>query len=160
MSRTAFEALVLVGAAVAIGFGVNAARDEPLPLTASLDPPPPRESGADLTTQSTGVALRQWEEGAFFLDVRSRDEYEDRRVAGAFSLEADQFEDRYFDVLAGFGTEIPVFVYGAGPDSFAVRRVAAQLLDLGHDVGLAVCGLEELLAAGLDAEAGPAEGMP
>jgi rhodanese-related sulfurtransferase len=160
LNRSGREALVLVGAALVIGFGVNAVRDEPLPMTGSLDPPPPRELGADLSAQSTGEALRQWEEGVFFLDVRSRDAYEARRIAGAFWLEAEQFADRYFDVVAGFGAEIPLFVYGAGSDSFAVRRVAAELLDLGHEVGLAVCGLEELIAAGVDAEDGPSEGMP
>ena len=37
MNRAVREALVLAGAGLAIGFGWNAARDEPLPLSGSLD---------------------------------------------------------------------------------------------------------------------------
>lgn len=160
MSRTAREAIGLAAAAVAIGFALNGLRADPLPLSGSLGPPPAPEPGAGLPANTSGEALTFWEEGAFFLDVRARDAYEERRVAGAFSFEAERSSDRYFEVVAGFGDEIPLFVYGAGPDSFAVRRVAAELIDLGHEVGLAVCGLEGLLAAGIDSEEGPAEGLP
>jgi hypothetical protein len=145
---------------VVVGFGLNGFRSEPLSLSGALAPPPAPEPGADLPAHTAGEALGPWEEGAFFLDVRARGAYDDRRVAGAFSFEAERSSDRYFDVVAAWGDEIPLFVYGAGPDSFAVRRVAAELIELGHDVGLVVCGLDGLVDAGLDFEEGPAEGMP
>ena len=56
---------------------------------------------------------------------------------------------------------LPLFLYGAGADSFAVRRTAALLDEFGHaDVRFVVNGLEELLAAGIDAAEGPEEDAP
>ncbi|MGH2571859.1 MAG: rhodanese-like domain-containing protein [bacterium] len=160
MSRRAREALALVVAAVLIGFGLNGLRDDPLPLTGSLKPPPVPEPGAGLPARTREEALRSWEDGALFLDVRPRDAYDARRVAGAISFEAERAEDRYFEAVAPLGADVPLFVYGAGPDSFAVRRVTAELRDLGHQVDLAVCGLDELIGAGIAVEEGPAEGTP
>ena len=160
MSRRGREALALAGAAVLIGFGLNGMRDEPLPLTGSLGPPPAPEPGAGLPARTREEALRFWEEGALFLDVRSHDDYDARRVAGAISFEAERAEARYYEAVAPLGADVPLFVYGAGPDSFAVRRVTAELRDLGHQVDLVVCGLDELVAAGIAVEEGPAEGTP
>ena len=160
MSRAAREALGLAGAAVLIGLGLNGFRAEPLPLRGSLEPPPAPEPGAGLPARPPEEALIAWEEGAFFLDVRPREAWDERRVAGAFSFEAESSADRYFEVVAAFGDEIPLFVYGAGPDSFAVRRVAAELIELGHDVGFVVCGLDGLIDAGLDFDEGFAEELP
>jgi hypothetical protein len=147
-----------VGAAVLIGFGLNGIREDPLPLTGSLEPPPAPEPGAGLPSRTPVEALRSWEDGALFLDVRARDMYDARRVAGALSFEAERSEARYFEAIAPLGVEVPLFVYGAGPDSFAVRRVTAELRDLGHQVDLAVRGLDELVAAGIPVEEGPPEG--
>jgi len=160
LSRGAGEALILAGAAALVGFGLNAFRAQPLPLRGDLGPPPAPEPGAGLPAQTAAEALEAWESGAFFLDVRSPDAWEERRVAGSFSFEAEHSADRYFEVVSGLGDVIPLFVYGAEPDSFAVRRVAAELLELGHDVGLAVCGLDALIAAGIDADEGPGEQVP
>ncbi len=151
----------LLVAAVLIGFGINALREEPLPLSGSLDPPPPPEPGADLVAAVATDALESWLEGAFFLDARSRDEWEETRVAGSWSLDAEEFDGRYFDVGSLLDLDLPLFVYGAGPDSHAVRRTVAKLGDMGHsDVQFVVGGLEELLAAGLDPAEGPQEDAP
>ncbi|HMB70979.1 MAG TPA: rhodanese-like domain-containing protein [bacterium] len=130
-------------------------------MSGSLDPPPVPEAGQDLPASGADEAVARWNEGAFFLDIRPRDEWESRRVSGAFPFEAERFDDVYFEVVASFGTEVPLFVYGAGPDSFAVRRVVAKLQDLGHfDVGFVTGGLPELTAAGVGTAGGPEEGMP
>lgn len=132
-----------------------------MPLSGSLDPPPAPEPGQELPAASPADAVARWNEGAFFLDIRPEEDWEARRVSGAFSFEAERFDDRYFDVIASFGADVPLVVYGAGPDSFVVRRVAARLLDLGHtDVELVVGGLAGLLAAGAGEARGPEEGMP
>lgn len=144
-----------------LGLGGNAVRRDPLPLSGSLDPPPAAEAGQDLPASDAGEAMARWNEGAFFLDIRSREEWEAERVSGAFGFEAERFDDRYFEVVASFGTDVPLFVYGAGPDSFAVRRVVARLRELGHgDVGFVTGGLPELTAAGIGTASGPEEGMP
>jgi rhodanese-related sulfurtransferase len=146
---------------VIVGLGANAFRGDPLPLSGSLDPPPEPEAGQDLPGTDAAAAVARWNAGAFFLDVRSPEEWEEERVAGAFAFDADRFDDRYFDVVAAFGPEVPLFVYGAGPDSFAVRRVVAKLRELGHsDVAFVTGGLRELAAAGIGTASGPEEGTP
>jgi len=156
MNRAAREALLIVLLGSAAGFGTNALRARPLPLAGPLGEPSVAEAGADLAASDAAVALSAWEEGAFFLDIRSTPDFETRRVAGALPLPADSLEDAYFNGVANLGVDMPVVVYGAGPDSFAVRRVAQYLLDVGHaDVSVAVCGLDALVAAGIDPGDGP-----
>lgn len=155
------QAAFLLVASAAIGFFGNAIREEPLPLSGSLDPPPPPEEGAGLPADSPSAAVAGWEEGAIFLDVRSRDEYDVERVSGSFSLDASEFDRRYFEVVAPLGNSAPLFVYGAGPDSHVVRRVAAKLMAYQHpEVGLVVCGIEGLREAGVDIVTGPDGSMP
>jgi rhodanese-related sulfurtransferase len=155
------QALVLVALGAAIGFGANALRPEPLPLSGSLEPPPPPEPGADLPVTPPAETPAAWEEGAFFLDIRNPAAWEERRVAGSFPFPADSFDDRYFEVVADFGTELPLVVYGAAADSFEVRRTAARLIDLGHaDVRVVTAGLDAILDAGVGEDGGPPGGMP
>jgi rhodanese-related sulfurtransferase len=146
---------------VIVGLGGNALRTDPLPLAGSLDPPPVAEAGQDLPGSPPADAVERWNEGAFFLDVRPRGDWETERVSGAFPFEAESFDDTYFDVVAPFGTDVPLFVYGAGPDSFAVRRVVARLMELGHaDVSFVTGGFAALTEAGVGTARGPEEGMP
>jgi hypothetical protein len=155
------QAAFLVLASAAVAFVGNAIRDQPLPFGGSLDPPPPPEEGAGLPADSPETALAQWENGAIFLDVRPREEYDDERVSGAFSLDAGEFDRRYFEVVAPLGTDAPLFVYGAGPDSHLVRRISAKLMAFQHPhVGLAVCGLAGLRDVGVDVATGPDGSMP
>jgi rhodanese-related sulfurtransferase len=147
------QALAILVAGTLLGFGGNALRSSPLPLSGSLDPPPAPEAGADLAGVSADDALALWEAGAFFLDIRAETEWERQRVAGALSVAADDFDSRYFDEVAAFGTDVPLFVYGSPEDSFAVKQVVVQLRDLGHaDVAFVTGGLPELLAAGITGE--------
>jgi rhodanese-related sulfurtransferase len=144
--------------AAAFGLGRNALGPEPLPWTGTIGGPGEPEPGAGLPSVSAPEAAAAWEGGTFFLDVRSRDSFEERRVSGALPLPIADLENAYFDAVAPLGAEFPVLVYGAGADSFEVRRAAQYLLDLGHaDVSLAVCGVEGLITAGVDPAAGPAE---
>jgi len=70
-------------------------------------------------------------------------------------MQAQEFPQSYYDIVPPLDSAIPLVVYGAGPDSFAVRRVTAELMDIGHaQVAPAVCGIEGLLAVGLPSEAG------
>jgi hypothetical protein len=150
-----------IGAAVALGVVTNVLREEPLPLTGRVGPPPAPEAGAGLPASSVDDAYASWLEGAFFLDVRPRDEWETRRVAGSWSLDADAFDDRYFEIGGILEPSLPLFLYGAGPDSYAVRRTAARLEEFGHvDVRFVVDGLDGLLAAGIDEAEGPEENAP
>lgn len=153
------QALAILAAGAVLGLGANPLREKPLPLRGSLDPPPAPEPGSELVANTPEEALSRWEEGAFFLDARSRDEWEERRISGAFSLPAHEFESRYFELSPELDPSLPLFVYGAGADSFAVRRVVANLIDFGHgDVGFVVEGLEVLVDAGLGTTSGPEEG--
>lgn len=157
MAPAVRQALAILAAGAALGLAGNALRPEPLPWSGSLDPPPDPEPGSDLVADTADDALARWEEGAFFLDVRPAEEWTERRVSGSLSVPADSFDDAYFRAVAGLGTDVPLFVYGAGPDSHRVRRVVAQLHELGHpDVGFVTGGLDELLGAGL----GPAGSAP
>jgi rhodanese-related sulfurtransferase len=152
------QALAILAAGAALGFLGNAFRETPLPLRGSLDAKPSPEPGAGLAGGTAEEALALWEGGAFFLDVRPASEWELRRVSGSFSVPAEEFEERFFADVAGFGADVPLFVYGSGPDSHAVRRVAARLLELGHSrVGFVTGGLDALLAAGLGAASGAEE---
>jgi rhodanese-related sulfurtransferase len=154
-----WQALAILVAGAALGLSSNIFRERPLPFSGPLDPPPEREAGSDLAAGTLEEALSRFEEGAFFLDVRPAADWESRRVSGAFSVPADEFDDRYFLTISGLGTEVPLFVYGAGPDSHVVRRVVAQLSELGHEqVGFVTGGVDALLAAGLSAASGPEEG--
>lgn len=160
MSSRGAQAFLLLALAAAWGLGVNTLRHKPLPLRGELSPPAPAETGAGLAAIAPEAALFAFESGAFFVDVRDGASFEQHRVVGALSVFADDFQTRYFDAVAGLGTEAPIVVYGAGPDSFAVRRVAQELRDLGHkDVQLVVCGVDTLLARGIDAAQGHEE-MP
>lgn len=161
MPPAARETVVLVLLAAGIGLGLNALRDEPLPLSGSLEPPAPPEPGAGLPEADPELALAAWEEGAFFLDVRDLASWEAGRVLGAFHFPEPEFDARYFDIVAGFGTDLPLVVYGDVADPWPVRRIAAQLMELGHvDVLLVTAGLESLLAVGVAQESGPGEGGP
>jgi rhodanese-related sulfurtransferase len=161
VSAGARQAIILVLLAAGLGLGLNAVRVEPLPLSGSLDPPAPPEPGADLPVTGPDVAVGAWEEGAFFLDVRDPAAWEQSRVSGAFSFTESDFDSRYFDVVAVFGTDLPLVLYGDAGDPWPVRRTAARLIDLGHsDIRLVTAGLEALLAAGIAEASGPGEGGP
>jgi rhodanese-related sulfurtransferase len=147
-------------AGAALGLSTNALRERPLPFGGSLDPPPAPEPGSHLAATPLEEAVRLWQEGAFCLDVRPAAEQGGLRVSGAFAVPADEFEDRYFAAVAELGTEVPLLVYGAGPDSHAVRRVVAQLRELGHtEVAFVTGGIDALVAAGVGAQPG-GEGAP
>ena len=73
-------------------------------------------------------------------------------MAGSVSMQARGFPQSYYDIVPPLDTAIPLVVYGSGPDSFAVRRVASELIDIGRQVTPAVCGVEGLLAAGVPSE--------
>jgi rhodanese-related sulfurtransferase len=140
-------------AGAALGLFTNSVRERPLPFSGSLDPPPAREPGSDLPAVPLEEAVRLWEQGAFCIDVRPAAEQQGLRVSGSFPVPADEFEDRYFGSVADLGTEVPLLVYGAGPDSHAVRRVVSQLRELGHaEVAFVTGGIEALVAAGVSAE--------
>jgi rhodanese-related sulfurtransferase len=147
--------------AIVIGLGGNALRETPLSLTAPLETPPPPEAGAGLPASPAADALASWEEGAFFLDLRPREEWEADRVFGSLSVDSDLFEDRYFEVVADLDPSLPLFLYGAVADSHSVRRTAARLEELGHtDVRFVVSGLAGLRDAGLETVQGPEESAP
>ncbi len=149
------QAAVLVVAGAVIGFGANFLRGKPLPFSGRLDPPPPPEPGADLPGLSPAEAVSRWEEGALVLDIRVYEKFVSSHVAGALSFEITDYESRYFETVANFGADAPLLLYGAGADSHEVRRVAAYLINLGHeDVGFAVCGLDDLIAAGMEEASG------
>ncbi len=151
------QALVLLLIATAFGLGRNALSPDPLPWSGPLEPPEP-EPGASLPSVSPEDAVAAWEAGTFLLDVRDLAEFEERRVSGALPLPATDLENAYFERVAPLGADLPFLVYGAGPDSFTVRRATQYLLDVGHtDVKLAVCGVDGLLQAGADPGEGPAE---
>jgi len=155
------QALAILAAGAVLGLGTNGFRGEPLPLRGSLDPPPAPEPGSDLVASTPEEALSRWEEGAFFLDARPPEDWEERRVSGAFSLPAADFDSRYFELAPDLDPAIPLFVYGAGPDSFDVRRLVAKLVDFGHaDVGFVTGGFDALVRAGVGTTGGPGEGMP
>ncbi len=159
MTSRGAQVLLLLALAGAWGFGVNALRSDPLPLRGAIGPPPVAEAGADLPSITAIAARAAWDAGAFFVDVRDPEAYLAGHVAGALSVPADDFDAYYFDHVAALASEIPLVVYGAGPDSFRVRHVAQELTDRGHlGVDLVVCGVDSLYAAGLDAGSG--EAMP
>jgi rhodanese-related sulfurtransferase len=151
------QAVLLLGLAAIFGFGANVLREAPLAFSKSNEPLPP-EPGSDLVSSTAEDALLRWEEGAFFLDVRPREDYERAHVSGAVWLGPAPLSERYVETLSSFDLAMPLFVYGAGPDSHVVRRQAAELSSFGHaDVKLAVCGLDGLIAAGVDSESAPGD---
>lgn len=140
---------------------MNALRSEPIPFRGPIGALPAPETGAGLPALSPDEARAAWENGAVFLDARSPEAWAAQRISGAPILDAATFPQSYYSLDPPLDPAIPLVVYGAGPDSFAVRRVAAELGELGHaDVALVVAGLEELLAAGLPREEGPGGTTP
>ena len=88
-----------------------------------------------------------------FVDVRDPEAWDAGRVTGALSMAAAEFPQSYFALVPQPDPAIPLVVYGAGADSFAVRRVAAELGEMGHgDVAFLTGGFAALEAAGLPAE--------
>ena len=161
MSPRLKQSLGILAISVLLGFVSNSLRDEPLPLRGELGPPPEPEQGASLPAISAPEALAQWESGALFIDVRTKDEWEAARVAGAVSMQAQGFPQSYYEIVPPLDSAIPLIVYGAGADSFSVRRIASELIDIGHaQVSPAVCGVDGLLAAGVPSENGSAEVSP
>jgi rhodanese-related sulfurtransferase len=155
LTKSLRQGLAILLASCAVGLGGNALRREPLPYQDSLDPPPEPEAGTDLPAISPEDAHARWEGGAMFVDVRPREEWSQGRIMGASSVDAAGFPQSYFDTASSLDPAIPLVVYGAGPDSFAVRRVAAGLGEMGHgDVALVVCGLAGLEATGISTEKG------
>jgi rhodanese-related sulfurtransferase len=151
------QSLAILTVSVLVGLVSNQMRDEPLPLRGALGPPPVPEQGTSLPAISAEEALTQWESGALFVDVRTKEEWEGARVAGSISMQAQGFPQSYYDIVPPIDSAIPLVVYGSGPDSFAVRRVVAELIDIGHaQVNPAVCGVGGLLAAGVPSEGGAA----
>jgi len=147
------QSLAILSAAVLLGLVSNRLRDEPLPFRGEVGPPPVPEQGTSLAAISAQDAMAQYENGALFVDVRGKQEWEGQRVAGAVSMQAQEFPQSYYDVVPPIDSAIPLIVYGSGPDSFAVRRIAAELIDIGHaQVTPAVCGVESLLAVGIPGE--------
>lgn len=160
MNRGLVQALILIAIGAGWGLARNAVSRDPLPLRGAIGPPAVAEAGAALPALTAPEALAAWEEGTVFLDVRSPLEFEEHRVRGALPFPADDLETAYFDRVMGFGAEFPLLVYGAGPDSFRVRRAAQYLLDAGQSaVTLVVCGVDSLVEAGVDPGSGPAEEM-
>jgi rhodanese-related sulfurtransferase len=149
------QGLAILALSCVVGFGANALRKEPLAMRGSLDPPPEPEPGADLPAITADEARTKWEEGALFVDARAREEWDAAHATGAAPLDASAFPQSYFDLVPPLDPAIPLIVYGAGPDSFAVRRLAAGLGEMGHaDVSLVVKGLSELEGAGIPVEKG------
>jgi rhodanese-related sulfurtransferase len=160
VSSRGTQVLVLIAAAAAWGLLANTLRSKPLPFAGELGPPPIPESGSDLPAITAPSALRAAEAGAFLVDVRAPEDFLARRVAGALSLPESELQARYFDALAQLSLDMPLVVYGAGADSFRVRGVGAELMQLGHqNVDVMVSGFEALVAAGATLAEG-AEEMP
>lgn len=131
---------------------MNAFRSEPLPLRGEIGPPPEEEPGADLVPLTPEDARVRGESGAVFVDVREVSE----RVggaAGAVAMPAAEFPGSYYSITPPLDPAIPLTVYGAGPDSFAVRRIVAELSGLGHlDVQFVTCGWNALAEVGIPGE--------
>ncbi len=153
MSPALRQGLAILVVSAAFGLGTNALRPEPLPLRGEIGPPPAPEPGAGLPSLDSAAAHAAWENGSVFVDLRPSEEWAAHHVAGAACMDAAQFPQSYYSIETPLDPAIPLVLYGAGPDSFAVRRVAAELQALGHgDVQLVVMGVDGLAAAGLPTE--------
>ncbi|MDP6529337.1 MAG: hypothetical protein QF819_10240 [Gemmatimonadota bacterium] len=156
MNRALRESVLIAVIGAAAGLGGNLLRSEPLPLTGALGPPSVPEAGAGLVASDASEALDRWDAGALFLDVRSAVHFAAGHAVDARSLPAADAQDAYFSVLMDAGLDLPLFVYGAGPDSHAVRSVAAMLGELGHqDVSIWTRGLGALEDAGVPVDDAP-----
>jgi len=153
LARAFAEGAVLVVLSAGIAIGSNAARKEPVPLRGdarlySLD--------VDLPVISARDAAAGFDAGDHvFLDARDADAFRAGHVAGAFSVEPDEFLDRYAAIGSFLTGDTRTVVYGAVAEPGHVEKLAKALLDAGvTQASLLLDGYEGWAAAGGQTETG------
>ena len=129
---------------VAVSFAIVAI------LSASNTAPPPVPAGNSLPADiNTAMGYQKFEEGAFLLDVRTQEEWEEYHIDGATMIVLDQLESRVNEVP--FDQEV-IIICNSGNRSVVARDI---LLDAGHtSVSSILGGIQGWMAAGHDVISG------
>jgi len=130
--------------AVAITFAIVAF----LSLSNSATPPAAVSNGlpADITT---AMGYQKVEEGAFLLDVRTQEEWEEYHIDGATMIVLDQLESRVSEVP--FDQEV-IIICNSGNRSVVARDI---LLASGHPSVTSIsAGIQGWMKAGYDVVSG------
>ncbi|MFN0149146.1 MAG: rhodanese-like domain-containing protein [bacterium] len=128
--RALREGALLLAISAALAFGVNAARAKPLPLRTD-----PRLLALQIdmpVISATDAALAFDAGDRIFLDARETDVFREGHIGGAFSVAAQEFDDRYGAISAFLSPETPIIVYGDEARASDVETVARRLKDAGH----------------------------
>jgi rhodanese-related sulfurtransferase len=153
LGRAAVEAALLLAVAAPLAFGLNAFREEPVPLVAD-----PRlfQLEVDLPVLSTRQTVAAFDAGgSVFLDARGADAFREGHIGGAFSVPADAFLDRYAAIAPLLSGEVAVVVYGAAGGLSDVEKLAKALVSAGvARTSLFLDGYEGWVAAGAPMGAG------
>ena len=143
-TKKAQQQRVIALVAVAVTFVIVAI------LFASNSVSPPVPAGNSLPADiNTAMGYQKFEEGAFLLDVRTEEEWEEYHIDGATMIVLDQLESRVNEVP--FDQEV-IIICNSGNRSIVARDI---LLAAGHtSVSSILGGIQGWMAAGHDVVSG------
>ncbi|MCL4221100.1 MAG: rhodanese-like domain-containing protein [Phycisphaerales bacterium] len=120
---------------------------------------PPSAPGDDGQYIDLATARRLFvDEGALFLDARSKEEYDKAHIAGAVHLSAEMVSSGraagvVADLVASYGYDFPIVIYCHGGDCDASDNVAKLLLPMGfHNLRVMTAGFADWQNAGYEVE--------
>ena len=145
LANTIREALIVTIIAAVVGIGVNAVRDDGIPLVAS-----PEDFSVSTKAELMRIqdARKLFDEGAaVFVDARSAEVFSSKHIEGAINIEpAGNLDD--FSWLAK--TDAYIITYASRETQRQAGIVADRLIDIGcSKVYVLRGGLEAWLEAGL-----------
>ena len=129
MGRLAFQVAVLVCLAALLGFGVNAYRDDGIPV---VRPDSAVAAGEDPFHISLEEALGAYERGGtLFIDARDQASYGDGHIEGAVNLPFTELETHMEGVVGHLPFDAPIITYCDGEDCSLSTDCAMELTMMG-----------------------------
>ena len=145
ITQIAWQGVVIVLLAAAIGLTVNLWRPEGIPVVADWS----EEAQLRLKSgERLGIFLEDAEQVFFlqkavFLDARPRDLYEIGRIEGSLSLPTENFEEHFEEVLSGISLDALLITYCDGEGCGQSHELALALRGKGyHNVKVLISGWE------------------
>jgi rhodanese-related sulfurtransferase len=135
-SQAIWQSMAILAITVIIGLGVNALRHERLPLLPdkSVGVQGSSTSGADnLSISLEDAEVFYFDQGAVFIDARSKEQYRKGHIEGAKNLPWEDFDRHFPQVMAGIPHDTNIIVYCDGEGCSLSRELATALFAKGYD---------------------------
>jgi len=128
--------MAILTIALMIGLGVNSVRHERLPLVA--DRPAGVQGNSPSGEDHLLIAFEEaevlfFDQGAVFLDARSREDYRKGHIEGAKNLPWDDFDRRFPQVMSDIPHDAIIIAYCDGESCSLSRELASALFAKGYD---------------------------